>query len=298
METRLLDTFLEVAHRGSFAEVARALRMDPSSVSRAVSLLEREVGARLFQRTTRRLALTEAGEQFLARIEPIMAELKEAQVEVASSNSQPRGRLCLSASVAFGQICLMPLVPLFMERYPEIDLNLKFTDRNIDFVSDRVDLAVRLAPSVEADVVGTKLMSTRYRVCASPDYLRRAGPITAPSDLADHPAICFDLPDYRRRWIFRDQAREEIRVGIHPRLVISSILAVRDAALAGLGPTLLTEWLIRDDLEAGSLVDVFPDHDVTATGFDTAAWLLYPSRSFLPRKTRVAIDFLRQRLRP
>ena len=297
METRLLDTFIEVARCGSFAAAARNLQQDPSSVSRSIATLEREVGVRLFQRTTRQLSLSEAGVQFLARAEPIVTELALAREEVQSTNVCPRGRLCLSTSVAFGQICVMPLVSEFLQLYPEIDLELKFTDRNVDFVSERVDLAIRLGAEIDVDVIGTKLITTRYRVCASPEYITNSGRPETPDEMASQPAICFDLQDFKNRWFFKNQQGATLEVGIKPKLVISSALALREAALSGIGPTLLADWLISNDLHTGKLVDIFPEYEVTPTTFDTAAWLLYPSRSFLPRKTRIMIDFLRHAFR-
>lgn len=296
MDTRLLAIFLEVARSGGFAAAARNLDQDPSSISRSIAALEDHLGARLFQRTTRKVSLTEAGSQFAARIEPVMAELEQARDDIRSDNTKPKGKLTLSASVAFGQVCVMPHMPAFLERYPEIDLDLKFTDRNIDLVAEHVDLAVRLGPSVDVDVIAAKLMNTRYRVCASPRYLLEKGSLSEPFDLMNHRCVCFDLPAFKTRWLFRwsDEPVEEIE--ITPRIIVCGALALKEAALAGLGPALLADWLIAGDLASGALVDIFPDHDVTATTFDTAAWLLYPSRSFLPRKTRVMIDFLRERL--
>ncbi|WP_395016475.1 LysR substrate-binding domain-containing protein [Dongia sp.] len=296
MDIRLLAVFLEVARSRGFAQAARNLDQDPSSISRAIAALEGELGARLFQRTTRRVSLTEAGGRFAARIEPVMAELVQARDDIRSDNAAPRGRLRLGASVAFGQVCVMPEIPAFLARHPEIELELDFTDRNVDLVAEHVDLAIRLAPAVDGDVVAAKLRNTRYRVCASPDYLRSHAALKHRRDLARHRCVCFDLPAFRSRWLFRRNGRPVEEIAITPRLTVSGALALREAALSGLGPALLADWLIDSDLRAGSLIDVLPGEEVTATTFDTAAWLLYPSRSFLPRKTRVMIDFLRERL--
>lgn len=296
MDTRLLAIFLEVARSGGFAAAARNLDQDPSSISRTIASLEDQLGVRLFQRTTRKVSLTEAGSQFAARIEPVMAELEQAHEDIRSDNTKPKGKLTVSASVAFGHVCVMPHIPAFLERYPEIDLDLKFTDRNIDLVAEHVDIAVRLGPSVEADVIAVKLMNTRYRVCASPQYLSRNGYPSEPFDLLAHRCVCFDLPAFRSRWLFRRRDKPVEEIGITPRIIASSALALKEATLSGLGPALLADWMIADELASGGLLDVFPDHDVTATTFDTAAWVLYPSHSFLPRKTRVMIDFLRERL--
>jgi len=164
----VLRVFLEVVKRGGFAAVARDSNVDPSSISRAIATLESELGGRLFQRTTRKLTLTEAGESFLARIGPLVEELERAREEVASIGSEPSGTLRLSASVAFGQICLVPLLPAFRRAFPRLRLELLLSDANVDLIADRIDLAIRLAPSYRGDVVGSKLFATRYRIAASP----------------------------------------------------------------------------------------------------------------------------------
>ena len=296
MDTRFLTTFLEVVRSGGFAAAARNLNQDPSSISRSIAALEDQLGARLFQRTTRKVSLTEAGSHFAARIEPVLAELDQAREDIRTDSAKPKGKLSLSASVAFGQVYVMPHISAFLERYPEIDLDLKFTDRNVDLVAEHVDLAIRLGPSVDVDVIAAKLRNTRYRVCASPDYIRKHGKPRHPRELANHRCVCFNLPDFRTQWSFRLGGDPIEEIGITPRITVSGALALRDAALAGLGPALLADWLIDGDLSNGTFIDLFPKHDVTATTFDTAAWLLYPSRIFLPRKTRVMIDFLRERL--
>ena len=296
MEMRSLQVFVDVARRGSFAAAARARGLDPSSVSRTIVALEREVGIRLFQRTTRRLALTEAGAGYFRRIEALLDELDRAREEAQAVSAAPSGTLRLTASVAFGQVCLVPLLDRFREAFPGLALELLMTDANLDLVAERIDLAVRLAPDIGVDLVCAKLADTRYRVCASPGYLASAPPLEAPSALSWHACLRFMLPEFRSRWLFRDKAGEVEEVPVTGALLISNALALREAALAGLGPSLLPTWLIGSELASGRLVDLFPDYEVTATSFETAAWLLYPSRAFLPNKVRVAIDFLRQHL--
>lgn len=283
---------LDVAARGGFAKTARALDRDPSSVSRAVAALETRLGVRLFQRTTRRMSTTEAGARYLDRARAAIEELDIAAEEAAASGP-PSGTLRLTASVAFAQRCLVPLLGAFRADYPDLAIDLLMTDTRLDMVADRVDLAIRLAPALEEDAVAAKLMDTRYRVVAGPDYLATHGVPKAPADLADRDCPRFSLPGYRNQWRFRTAKGRVDTVPVGGGLVISNALALRQAALNGLGPTLLADWLIDADVAAGRLIDLFPDLDVTATEFDTAAWFVYPSRAFLPTKTRVAIDFLR-----
>ncbi len=296
MDTKSLEIVLDVAREGSFAAAARRHAIDPSAVSRTVAAVEAALGARLFQRTTRRLSLTEAGARYIQRIGPLMEELDRAGEEARSFGATPTGSLRLTTSVAFGLECVVPLLGAFRDAYPALSLDLLLTDANVDLVAERVDLAIRLAPALTADLIGARLMTTRYRVCASPDYLAGQQPIRDPADLADHPCLVFTLPGFRSRWLFRDRSGAVAENPVRGDIAISNATALKAACLAGLGPALLANWLVDRQIAAGRLVDLFPDHDVTATTFDTAAWLLYPSRAFLPNKVRVAIDFLRVRL--
>jgi DNA-binding transcriptional LysR family regulator len=296
MDTEDLRLLMAVAGAGSFAAAARIRGTDPSSVSRAVAAVERRLGLRLFQRSTRRLSLTEAGEAYLRRVEPLLDELDQARDEAQATGRGPLGTLRLTASVAFGQRCLVPLLAEFRERFPQLALELLLTDANLDLVAERIDLAVRLGPAPTGDVIARRLLATRYRVCAAPGYAR-GRPLAGPEELSGVDCLLFLLPEYRSRWRFRDPAGRTVEVAVQGSLALSNALALRECALAGMGPALLADWLVGEDLARGALVDLFPDHEVAATEFATAAWLLYPSRSYLPRKVTATIDFLARRLR-
>jgi DNA-binding transcriptional LysR family regulator len=296
MDIQSLELFADVARRGSFAGVAKDRTIDPSSVSRAVAELEAELGIRLFQRTTRSMRLTEAGDLYLARVEPLIEELRRARDAAAHVTGAPRGLLRLTASVTFGQMRLVPLLAEFRARHPELKIEGVFTDANVDLVADRIDLAVRLAPVIEGDLIAAKLMDTRYRVVASPAYLGSAPPLDAPSDLTAHKVLLFTIKAFRTRWIFRDASGREETVPIAGDITLAPAGSLLTAALGGLGPALLPNWLVDDAIASGSLVNVFPHHAATATTFDTAAWLVYPSRAYLPNKVRAMADFLREKL--
>jgi DNA-binding transcriptional LysR family regulator len=296
MDLELLRTFDAVARRRSFAAVARERNVDPSLVSRGVAALEAELGVRLLQRTTRSMVLTEAGELFLARLAPLLEELDQAFDEGVATRKEPVGTVRLTASLSFSEVCLAPLLKPFRDAFPRLRLELILSDENLDLLTERIDLAIRLAPSFRADVVGVKLFDTHYRVVASSDYVRRAGMPAKPNDLSGRDCILFTLPEFRTRWLFRDAHGIE-EVPVLGSLEISNALTIKRAALDGLGPALLADWTVAADLQAGRLVDLFPRYQVAATSFETAAWLLYPSREHLPFKVRAAIAFLRQRLR-
>src|SRR5580658_5183154 len=292
-QARLL---IDIAQRGSFAEVARERSVDPSWVSRMIASLETELGFRLFQRTTRRVALTEAGELYLRRIEAIADEFDQARDEALAVATGPVGVLRMTTTVAFGEKVVVPLLPRFRAAFPRVALDIALSDINLDLIGDRIDLAIRLGAGVTGDLVVSKLMDTRYYVCASPAYLHRDGRPQTPEDLARSDCLLFALPGFRSRWTFRNAEGVLTEVPVMGGIVVSGALALRTLALAGAGPALLADWLVGEDIASGRLVDLFPDHQVTATTFETAVWLLYPSRSFLPQKVRAMIDFLRFQL--
>ena len=285
-----------VARLGSFASAARSIDADPSQVSRTIAGLESALGIRLFQRTTRQMNLTEAGELYLGRVEAIVDELDDARDQALALSSEPQGTLRLTTSVAFGHICLVPLISNFKNTFPHLDVDLVLTDENLDLVSNRIDLAIRLAPAIESDVISSKLFDTRYRVCASPAYISTAPPFESPNDIINHDVIQYALPNFRERWLFRDARNKTIEVPVKGTLNISNALVIRESVLLGLGPALMADWLIDNAIETGKCVDVFPNYQVTATSFETGAWLIYPNRQFLPNKVRVAINFLREHL--
>lgn len=290
-----LTLLQDVARLGSFAAAAKLRGIDASSVSRSVAAIEAALGLRLFQRTTRRLSLTEEGDSYLTRAAPLIDELDRLASETRGQHATPSGTLRLTASVTFGQTRVLPLIPAFRAAYPAVALDCLFTDANLDLIAERIDLAIRLAPTIEGDLITTKLMPTRYRVAASPAYLRAAPPLQTPQDLTAHRVLLFTLRAFRSRWTFRNQT-ETFAILIKGDLILSPAGTLHQAALAHLGPALLPDWLVDTDIAAGRLTHCLPDWEVTATTFDTAAWAVYPSRSYLPAKTRAMLGFLRAHL--
>jgi DNA-binding transcriptional LysR family regulator len=296
MDISTLSLFVESARRRSFSAVARSRDLEPSSISRAIAALETEIGARLFQRTTRSLELTEAGRLYFERVEPLLGELEAARSAANELTRRPAGRLRVSCPLAFSVFVLAPMLGGFRRTYPQITLDILSSDCEIDLVADRIDVAIRLGPRQEAGYVGTKLFATRYRVVASPAYLKQAKRPKTPLELGKRPCLVVDLPGYRDQWLFRSQNGEVDRVAVWGAIVFSNAFALHAAAMNGAGPALIADWKIRNELADGRLVDLFPEHDVATSDFDTAAWLLYPSRAQLPAKSRVFIDFLRSQL--
>lgn len=296
MDITALKTVLRVQTHGSIAGAARSLDMDPSSVSRIVAALEAELGIRLFQRTTRKLTVTEEGRAFLMRLEPLIEELDAAREDAIGLRGRPAGVLRLTASVAFADRVIVPLLPAFQARYPDISIDLQSSDANLDLVENGIDLAIRLAPAPKGDLVSTRLMSTRYRVVASPAYLQQHSPVKHPNDLGRLNCLRFALPGLQDTWTFRAEGSAAFDVPVSGNLMISNALALRRAVIMGMGVALSADWLIDDALKTGELVDLLPEYECAATVFDTAAWALYANRSYLPQKVRTMIDYLRQSL--
>jgi DNA-binding transcriptional LysR family regulator len=284
---------VSVARRGSFVAAAKEHDLDPSSASRAIAELEDLLGFRLFQRSTRRLSLTEAGERYIGKIEPLLSELEYARELALADSSAPRGILRFTSSVTFGVMRITPLLPKFRARYPDVKLECIFTEDNLDLVAERIDLAVRLGPAISGDLISARLLDVRYKVVASPAYVRRMPKLNHPKDLGQHRVLLFNIRDFRSSWLFRDKAGKITEVEIDGDVTLTPAESVRLSAINGMGPTLLATWMIDDDLKSGKLVDLFPKHEVTASTFERGVWLVYPSRSYLPAKVRVMIDFLR-----
>jgi DNA-binding transcriptional LysR family regulator len=297
MDIATLKIFVEVMRAGSFAAVARVHDVDPSSISRTIAILEGELGFRLFQRTTRRLAATEAGALYFERMQPVIDEMDRVGQEARDIVAEPAGRLRVTASVSFGHTVLVPLLPRLRSAHPDLSIDLMLTDAVLDLITEKIDVAVRLGPRIDAGLIGTQLMRTRYHVCASPAYLKAAPKLRVPPDLSGHGCLLFPYPGYRSQWRFRAKNAEVIEVPVNGAVTISNALALHRAALDGLGPVLLADWLVRQDMQRGRLVDLFPKYEVTATDFETAAWVLYPSRAYVPRKVRAFIDVLKSHTR-
>ena len=293
MDLSALSLALRVADLGSFAAAARDAGVDPSSASRAVASVEGAVGVRLFHRSTRRLSPTAEGAAYLRRVAPLVEEMEAARLDAREGRDRATGRLRITASVAYGTRRIVPALAALREAAPDLEVEMILSDAMLDMVADGIDLAVRLAPAPSGDLICARLHPTAYRVVASPGWAAAHGRPAAPDALSAVACLRATVVGHRDAWRFRDAAGAESVVAVAGPLLMSSPLALHDAAVAGMGPALLADWLIGDAVEDGRLVDLFPGHAVTATTFDTAAWLLYPSRAYLPAKVRVAMDVLR-----
>lgn len=297
MDLKQLRIFVSVANAGGFAAAADALDATPSTVTRAVARLESSLGVRLFNRTTRSVSLTEAGEIFLAQISPSLNEIDAAAEFARKGRAKLTGTLRVSASVSFGQHVIAPALPTFHSDHPHLAIDLLLSDAATDLVADRIDIAVRHGVLNDSSLIAQRLTNVTYRLVASPDYLRNAPEIETPSDIAQHPCLTYPYAAFRSTWRFRRGSnRHEIH--LHPTMRISNASALAVCARFGLGVALLADWLVDKDIVDGNLVHILPDWSVTGGGSDEnpALWIVTPSRSFVPAKTGTFVEFLRSRV--
>ncbi len=283
-----MEAFVRVAECGSFSEAARRLRLSKSVVSRQVSGLEAQLGARLFNRTTRSLALTEVGRAYFERCARILADVEEANLSVSSLQAEPRGRLRVNAPMSFGVLHLAPLMPRFLEQYPQIDLDMAMNDRFISLVEEGFDVAVRIGKLEDSSLISRQLAPSRRVVCGSPDYLRRRGIPATPADLSGHCCLCYSNLAEADEWTFATAEGRRWPVEVQGRLRVNNGDVLREAVLAGIGLAMLPTFICGRDLQAGSLVAVLGDYIEQ----NSAIHAVYPHGRHLSPKVRAFVDFL------
>lgn len=285
-----LECFVRAAEAASFSAASRRLGLTPAAVSRNVAMLEKNLGARLFQRSTRRLHLTEAGERLLSGIGVNLDALQVALADVSSGQQAPAGIVKVSVSPTFGLDYLMPLLPAFLARYPHIRPEWHFENRQVDLVGEGYDAAIGGGFGLNQGVVARTLAPAHLIAVAAPSWLAGRAPPVHPRDLAGVGAIGmrFLQSGRLRDWTMRTASGDEAVLEMPTLAVLSDPQAVRQAALMGLGVAVLALPDVLACLEHGTLVRLLPDWHVDAGAIS----LYYASRSQLPAKTRAFVDFV------
>ncbi len=287
-----MSVLLTVVEAGSLSAGARRLGMPLATVSRRVADLEAHLHARLLNRTSRRLTLTDAGRSYVAAARRILEDVGEAERAAAGEYSAPKGELIITAPIVFGRLHVLPVVIDFLRAYPEIDIRLVQADRLIDLVENHVDLALRIAELPDSTMVATRVGTIRRVICASPAYLAERGTPRSPEDLASHDCITFEGLTGPTIWDFtRDGTSAAIP--IRSRLVTNTAEAAVDAAVSGLGITRVLSYQVADAIRAGRLVPALRAYEPAPAPVS----LVYPGRGLLPLKLRAFLDFAAPRLR-
>ncbi|EJT04811.1 LysR family transcriptional regulator [Rhizobium sp. CCGE 510] len=281
--------FMAVVDAGSFIAGGEALGLSRSAAGKAVIRLEDRLGARLLNRTTRTLSLTDEGRVFYDRGLQILASVDEAEASVAGQSGMPRGILRLTAPDAFGRLVILPLLEEYLRAWPDIQVEMSFTDRVADIVEEGFDLAIRIgATASDTRLVSRAIAAYRTRLCATPSYLAERGEPRDIADLAAHDCLIFASRTRRHGWRFRGKGSSWIKAQGRSRLRLDSGEAIRDAALAGLGIALLPDFLVADDLAAGRLRHVLPDLETD----DAKIIMLYPDKHLLEPRIHRFVDLM------
>lgn len=291
-----MKLFRRIVETGSFAQASRDFDITPSSATRQLLSLEKELGAQLLTRTTRKLTMTEAGELYFERVVGILDEIDEANRAVGQLLRVPRGTLRINSTVTFGQMYIAPHLPEFMRCYPDIRLEFYMTDKVVDLVEERVDIAIRIGELKDSSLVSRKLMPHRYILCAAPDYLRRHSTPSTPEELQQHSCLTFAFSPGSDKWYFGPEGnREEFTVrGI---LRVNSVEVLRNMIVAGMGVGVLTDWILREDLINGRVVELLPDWNVAPLPVtNSAIHVVYPANRRKAPNVRAFIDFLTAKL--
>ena len=291
-----MSVFAAIVDCGSLSAAGRHLGVPLATVSRKLADLEAHLKTRLITRSTRKLVLTDAGRDYLAACRQILEQVEEAERAAAGAYANVKGQLVIAAPIVFGRLHVVPVAAAFLERHPEVDIQLRLGDRNVNLIEEHVDVALRIGTLPDSNLVATQVGSIRRVVCASPDYLHRFGTPQSPDDLATHRCISFDGLESATTWTFVGSAGEKRPVAVHSRLTVSTADAAIAASILGLGLTRVLSYQVADAMLDGRLVRVLADDEPPAV----PASLIYPGQGRLPMKTQAFIDFavgqLRERL--
>jgi DNA-binding transcriptional LysR family regulator len=287
-----MTVFRAAVDTGSLSAAGRKLGMPLATVSRKLADLETHLKARLLNRSTRKLTLTDAGEAYLVACKRILDDVEEAERGAAGEFSAPKGELVITAPILFGRLHVLPVAIDFLRAYPEVDVRLAFGDRVLDLLDEHVDLALRIGELPDSTLVATRLGTTRRVVCASPDYLATHGEPRTPTDLARHPCISFEALSSADVWRFRVDGSEQ-NAQVHSRLVVNSADAAIEAAIASLGLTRVLCYQVEHARRAGKLRIVLGAYESAPAPVS----LVYQRQGRLPLKVRAFLDFATPRLK-
>lgn len=285
----LFRIFARVVECSSFTRAADTLRVPRSSVSAAVQELEGRVGARLLHRTTRKVSPTQDGIAFYERCQRVIADVEETESLFRQAAVGPSGKLRIDVPGRIGRLIIAPALPEFLDRYPEINIDLGVTDRAVDLIEDSVDCVLRVGPLNDSGLIARSIGELQLINVASPDYLARHGTPNAPDDLVDHQAVSYASPSSGRvedwEWIAHGKLRRFPMLG---RVTVNNAEAYIACCLAGLGLIQIPAYDVKQHLDAGELVEVMPDHRAEPMPIT----LLYPHRQHLSRRLQVFADWL------
>ena len=285
-----MAVFVQVVESGSFSAAARRLGTSPSAASRSVAKLEQALALQLLHRTTRKLRLSEQGEEVFLRCRSMLDAANSVMAFSGRGAVEPEGLVSVSVPKAVGRFVLHPHIPEFLRRYPKVDVRLRLEDRYMDLIDDRVDLALRITERPSPGLIGRQLMTIEHLLCATPGYLAQHGTPQHPQDLAQHSCIYLGETPNDARWKFRRDGKS-VTVNVHGRYAANHTGVRLDAVKQHIGIGSLPYFTARQALDSGEVVQVLPEWDFLSS-YHGGLWLLYGPNQHLPPKLRVFIDYL------
>ncbi len=281
----------KVVEQGSFAGAAKALLMSNAVVTRHVADLERHLGARLLNRTTRKLSLTETGQHYLERVRRILADIEDADAAASAAASKPSGTLRIYSHPAFAQSHLGPMLPAFAAEVPDVTLELITADDNVDLVEQGFDVGIYIGlQKFDESMIARRLATSKVVLCAAPGYVARRGMPQLPADLSQHDCLNFAYEQLRDFWPVQWE-NQLIQIPIKSRMISNNGVVLRHAALAGMGVVIRSSFTLEDDVSAGRLVRLLGGHHLG----EVLVTMVYPSRRLVSAKLRCFIDFMMAR---
>jgi DNA-binding transcriptional LysR family regulator len=287
-----MTVLLAAVEAGSLSAAGRKLGMPLATVSRKVSELEAHLKARLLSRSTRQLALTDAGRDYVVACKRILEDMSEAERAASGEYSAPRGELVITAPIVFGRLHVVPVISEFLKAYPDVDVRLVLGDRIVNLLEDQVDLAVRIGELPDSSLIATRVGTIRHVVCGSPAYFAEYGAPTSPSELSAHRCITFTALMSPNAWTF-DASGANVSVRVRSRLTVNTAEAAIDAAVSGVGVTRVLSYQIEGAKRAGLLRVVLEEFEPAPIPVS----VVYTGQGRLPQKLRAFLDFAAPRLR-
>lgn len=289
--------YLKVVELQGFTKAAKLYNLNPSSVSRQMTQLEELLGVRLFNRSTRNLGVTTAGAHYYERIKSIIIDVDDLNVELSNMQSSAKGTLHISIPVGIGEQKIANWLPEFLQLYPDIHVNVSYSDQMFDLIENNLDLVIRLSDPKDSSLIALKLSEINFHICASPEYLTQNGEPKAPEELAKHNCLIYSARTHQSEWQFVKNKSIK-KVLVNGNFSTENASGLINATKQGIGISLMSSWTVQDSLQAGELKIILPDYKVSLSGMGkSAVYILYPHRTHLDKKVRVFIDFLKEKVK-
>lgn len=284
--------FVKVVELGSFSQTAKILNMAPSSIARSIDGLEADLQTTLFKRSTRKLTLTDKGQQFLKGADKLVSDMDAIRAGLNDNQNEPQGHLRISVFESYGRVVICPLLPVFLKKHPKVIVDIELENQICDLAAENIDIAIRVGKRVDSNLKSRTLSSVRTTICASPNYFKNNPAITQPSDLKSHNCLTFNRGGQSTHWHFKKTKQYE-KIQVSGNLKSTGGTALHDAALRGLGIIQLSDWMVAENIKNGKLVSCLEDWQASfGQNSSGQVYLVYQAATFPNPLVRLFINFL------